>query len=588
MKIATIRSKEFLILESLAYKNNSSTGRYLKNMHENFVIPYVTYLSKFAKRLNEADLSADQVNQLFQSISQDIQSSGSNETMLGKMLPDAIKKKFADSLPAADAGEVQGFDQQANTLVGQVQDPAIKKSLAQLIKTGLTNPITQKLIIAGVQGIAGVAASAWTVLAMPPVGALGATAAGAITGALIGIVSAKLQGKDWKSAGMSGAALGGAGGALGGNMASADATLDTATSSSAEPATTTPTQQPLEIPVELKAGNDAADLKAAQEYAVADQAEKAEIRNVTGLSDAQLTQIIAPKNTPTESIAQIASVTMLVDRDLTVRMWALNENLGKRKGGVQLTEAGVKDVVNSVKSWLKTKGQNITQKVTPDKLMQAWTKAGKPTDSEKVYQFLQNQEIPIEIIDRIYSTLKIPTAGNDTAATPAATGGGGAFGSMASQLGQTTPTAAEPTAAEPTAATPTAAATGGGSAFGSMASQLRQTTPTAAEPTAATPAATGGSAFGSMASQLGQTTPTAAEPAPATGTVFDNPTKLLADFNEYIKSGGTISAEVKTALKDALSTKFNIVENKKRKFNRMINEAKRIDLEIKKIKKNKV
>ena len=46
MKIATIRSKEFLILESLVYKNTTSTSRYLKNMHENFVIPYVNYLNK--------------------------------------------------------------------------------------------------------------------------------------------------------------------------------------------------------------------------------------------------------------------------------------------------------------------------------------------------------------------------------------------------------------------------------------------------------------------------------------------------------------------------------------------------------------
>jgi hypothetical protein len=73
--------------------------------------------------------------------------------------------------------------------------------------------------------------------------------------------------------------------------------------------------------------------------------------------------------------------------------------------------------------WLKTKAKNLTTKVTADKLNSAWKKAGSPTDSEELKKFLTDQGVAAEVVDKVYTTLKLPAAGAaDPAADPAAAG----------------------------------------------------------------------------------------------------------------------------------------------------------------------
>jgi hypothetical protein len=67
--------------------------------------------------------------------------------------------------------------------------------------------------------------------------------------------------------------------------------------------------------------------------------------------------------------------------------------------------------------WLKTKAKNLTTKVTVDKLNSAWQKAGAPTDSEELKQFLNAQGVEAGIIYSVYTTLKIsPGAAEEPAA----------------------------------------------------------------------------------------------------------------------------------------------------------------------------
>jgi len=66
--------------------------------------------------------------------------------------------------------------------------------------------------------------------------------------------------------------------------------------------------------------------------------------------------------------------------------------------------------------WLKTKAKNLTTKVTADKLNSAWQKAGSPTDSEELKKFLVAQGVATEVVDKVYTTLKLPAAGTDPAA----------------------------------------------------------------------------------------------------------------------------------------------------------------------------
>jgi len=70
--------------------------------------------------------------------------------------------------------------------------------------------------------------------------------------------------------------------------------------------------------------------------------------------------------------------------------------------------------------WLKTKAKNLTTKVTADKLNSAWQKAGSPTDSEELKKFLIDQGVATEVVDKVYTTLKLPAAGADPAAAPGA------------------------------------------------------------------------------------------------------------------------------------------------------------------------
>ena len=74
-------------------------------------------------------------------------------------------------------------------------------------------------------------------------------------------------------------------------------------------------------------------------------------------------------------------------------------------------------LVEGPMDWLKTKAKNLTTKVTADKLNSAWQKAGSPTDSEELKKFLIDQGVATEVVDKVYTTLKLPAAGAD-AGTP--------------------------------------------------------------------------------------------------------------------------------------------------------------------------
>jgi hypothetical protein len=65
----------------------------------------------------------------------------------------------------------------------------------------------------------------------------------------------------------------------------------------------------------------------------------------------------------------------------------------------------------------RTIGTNLTTKITADKLNSAWQKAGAPTDSEELKNFLTSQKVDAAIVDTVYKSLKIKSG---VAATPAA------------------------------------------------------------------------------------------------------------------------------------------------------------------------
>ena len=122
----------------------------------------------------------------------------------------------------------------------------------------------------------------------------------------------------------------------------------------------------------------------------------------------------------------------------------------------------LKGVAGKAMDYAKTKGHNLTTKVTADKLNTAWEKAGKPTDSDKIAEILKSSGVPEDVMNAVFTKMKIPT-------TPAATQQPAQQGQQApaqqapaqQHAGQNTPQpaaqSAQPAATpQPTAAAPAA------------------------------------------------------------------------------------------------------------------------------------
>ncbi len=69
----------------------------------------------------------------------------------------------------------------------------------------------------------------------------------------------------------------------------------------------------------------------------------------------------------------------------------------------------IKGAAGKAAGWLKTKGKNLTTKVTADKLNSAWQKAGSPMDSGELAQFLADQGVNDQVIKSVYAQLKLPS-----------------------------------------------------------------------------------------------------------------------------------------------------------------------------------
>jgi ribosomal protein L12E/L44/L45/RPP1/RPP2 len=90
-------------------------------------------------------------------------------------------------------------------------------------------------------------------------------------------------------------------------------------------------------------------------------------------------------------------------------------------------------LVEGPMDWLKNKAKNLTTKVTADKLNSAWQKAGSPTDSEQLKKFLTDQGVAKEVVDKVYTDMKLPATSAPAAAAGADPAAAGAAGTQQSQ-----------------------------------------------------------------------------------------------------------------------------------------------------------
>ena len=170
----------------------------------------------------------------------------------------------------------------------------------------------------------------------------------------------------------------------------------------------------------------------------------------------------------------------------------------------------IKGQAGKAANWARTKGENLTTKITADKLLQAWKNAGSPTDSDQVAKVMTGAGVPQETVDNLMKNfVQGPSAGTNTnmwqgvdRSIPAAqrkaqvaantgststdTSGAGAFSSMANQLPKSTNTSSTGGTTTNTstglthtskAVAPTSGDAGGTSSAGSMSQPSQPNTP---------------------------------------------------------------------------------------------------------------
>jgi hypothetical protein len=177
--------------------------RHWRKLDEGFFKGYDQYLKEVA-------LTPDQIQNIFKQAGSTgggadaTKDPGKLAAIVDKVLPTSQAANLEKSLPAPDAGPVQGFEQKAASAVQSLPgvDSGTKQSLMQLVKAGIKKPETQQLILAAVgAGLGSLISKVGPILSMIPGGG---PIASAITGAVVAggvaVLAAKLRGEDWKSA----------------------------------------------------------------------------------------------------------------------------------------------------------------------------------------------------------------------------------------------------------------------------------------------------------------------------------------------------------------------------------------------------
>ena len=448
---------------------NDSRLTLLESQH---IIPFVKSIEKY---VTEAQLTPDQIKQLFTSVEQGATAAGANRTAIGKGKDaagagvDAIKGAagFIDGKinelgkALKQAGPVKNIDQKFNELKAKIgeKDSKVGNAVKAVSDWAKANP-----------GKATVAVAILTTAASMAGGPLG----GAIGGFLARATKDLLQGKDLSSAvggslktaaygAIAGWALNGLGDWLEGLRADAvpydkvpgltqvdvgvSKTLTASGFKSVQDlgSMIVPADQAEQFSslVQAARGGDIDSFNELWNFSKSfDVSEFNELRNATN----DMLQAVAQQNDAflqnltlaNDAVAAIAQgsiqaagkqtefkvdgeeVTPEDDKPNNVRGNESKTLTAKEMkivfewcvGTPQVLNEGPMDALKKVGSAIAgkvaTAGKNITTKVTADKLMAAWKKAGSPTDSDAVADVLRTAGVRDDVIAPVYKTMSVP------------------------------------------------------------------------------------------------------------------------------------------------------------------------------------
>jgi hypothetical protein len=397
------------------------------------------------KYIVEATLTADQINQLFTNIEQGATAAGGNRTMLGKGIDagkavnqaiNNVGKWLQDTKP------VQAFDQKYEDLKTKISAkfPGLEKNLTAMGTWAKENPGKTAAIIGVLTTIAALA---------------GGPAGGAIAGQILRGTTELLKGEKISTAvgkGVKTAAIGALAGygidkigdmLSGGVRMVADNLFPGARKlnlSFSAYGTGPSTFQ--NIPNVVGRAEDLSPIQsafnsAAKAWSDGDYSKAASLFQqakdaAAKLSDPQFVAQLAKDQESRKAIISGAKGIMQASDAFAAA--AQGAASGAGEGGLKkktaesrtLTEREVRVLFEGVMSWLGKKATNLTTKVTADKLMSAWKKAGSPTDSDQIVPILTQNGVSQDVIDAAFKQLKVPASQqtpqpNAQAAQPAAT-----------------------------------------------------------------------------------------------------------------------------------------------------------------------
>lgn len=410
-------------------------------------------------KIAEAQLTANQVLQIFQQAEQGVTAAGGNRTLIGKGKDAAsavnrawedLKTKVQNSGPIKNVDAM--YDQAAEKLKQATGgDRGVMQYVEKYRAFAKKHPVAQSLIYAALIAAAGIS---------------GAGLGGAAALGLFKMTDKLLQGEKFSSAAYAGAKTGAAayaagqiGKAMQGDQAAAgDNTAQAATQLAAKKAET------LSDLKNLASDAGAATIK--NDGFTAYLYDKA--GNLT--QSVRLTQQGIPKQEVLDAlksgIGGTATPEYLAKKAAQSAAF-LAKNPGaanfesKQVNSIALTESQVKVIFRMVDGlpvqlnegpmdWIKGAANkvagaahNITTKITANKLRDAWKKAGSPMDSDSIAAVLKSQGVADDVISSVYGQMKLPApAANTTTASSTAQ----APASVTQPTTQTTTTASDTTA----------------------------------------------------------------------------------------------------------------------------------------------
>jgi hypothetical protein len=440
------------------------------------------------QRISEAQLTADQINQIFQQVEQGATAAGGNRTLIGqgKDAAEAVNKAWEDlKTKVQNSGPIKGvdamYDQAAEKLKQATGgDQGVMKYVQKYRDFAKKHPVAQSLIYSALIAAAGIS---------------GAGIGGAAALGLFKLVDKLLQGEKFSSAAYSGAKTGAmAYGASkladyvkGGDQAQAQTQATGANTGDIQKGLAS--DQAFQDRLLNKFPPDQG-----YTFAAGEGGRSVQVLDATGRK--VFSGDIPLKTMDTQTFADLTNAGKMATPGISSGSISGDPMAGVRES-VDLTESqiflmigkivarqrkldeGIMDTLKGAAGkavdWAKTKGTNLTTKITADKLLQAWKKAGSPTDSLDVAKVIQSAGVPSASIKQVYGTMKIPFAGEP---------GAGAMPPQAASTAQAAPAAP---AAKPAAPVPTAKpVVGGVPAVPATPAPAAQTpaVPPAAKPTA--------------------------------------------------------------------------------------------------------